>query len=157
MCIMLFLPVATSSFYFILFWKMCVVCHACVVFKFDCYYFWDNDGSHSLQLHFEDSNAPSGESGGINYRPDGTPTKVGLWMFMVRGRCLVYLPGNSCSYDEGTARYNGSMSKLKHRQSWFKPYDGFRIYMLNDSTTGNELLVCFFSLLKFTNFPCYML
>lgn len=89
-----------------------------------------------VQLHFEDSDTPLGESGGINYRPDGTPTKVGLWMLMVQDRCLIYLPGNKCAYDEGTARYNGKMSRLKHRQNSFKPYDGFRIYMLNDSTTG---------------------
>lgn len=40
------------------------------------------------------------------------------------------------SFDEGTAKYGGKMSKLKHRQSRFKPYDGIRVYMLNDSETG---------------------
>ena len=88
------------------------------------------------QLHFEDSDAPFGEHGGTNYRPDGTPTKVGHWMLLVRGRCMVFLPGNVTSYDEGTARYGGKQSKLKHKQSHFKPYDGIRIYMLNDSKTG---------------------
>ena len=86
--------------------------------------------------------APCGENGGTDYRPDGTPTKVGLWMLLVQGRCKVYLPGNWVSYDEGTARYNGRMSHLKHRQSRYKPYDGIRIYMLNDSLTGNNMFVC---------------
>ena len=88
------------------------------------------------QLHFEDSFAPRGTNGGgTDYRPDGTPTKVGLWMLMVRGRCMCYLPGNYMSYDEGTAKYGGRMTRYKHRQQ-HKPYDGIRIYMLNDSLTG---------------------
>ena len=91
-------------------------------------------------MHFEDSDAPLGENGGINYRPDGTPTKVGRWMLMVNEQCKIYLPGNKFAFDEGTARYNGRMSKLKHRQSWYKPYDGIRVYMLNDSKTGS----CFY-------------
>ena len=85
------------------------------------------------KLHFEDSWAPQGEK---DYRPDGTPTKVGLWMEMVRERCMQYLPGNNVSFDEGTAKYSGRMSKLKHKQSRYKPYDGIRVYMLNDSATG---------------------
>ena len=93
------------------------------------------------QLHFEDSLAPFGEDGGTNYRPDGTPTKVGAWMEMVRARCMVYLPGNKMSFDEGTARYGGRMSRLKHKQSRYKPYDGIRVYMLNDSNTGNKFFV----------------
>lgn len=67
-------------------------------------------------------------------------------MLKVNDRCRIYLPGNKCSFDEGTARYNGKMSRLKHRQSWYKPYDGIRIYMLNDSRTGKflfEHIVCF--------------
>ena len=62
-------------------------------------------------------------------------------MLVVNKRCGVYIPGNWMSYDEGTARYNGRMSKYKHRQSWYKPYDGIRVYMLNDSLTG-LFLVC---------------
>ena len=92
-----------------------------------------------MQLHFEDSSEPLGETGGTNYRPDGTPTKVGLWMQMVQQRCLSYLPGNNMSYDEGTACYNGKNTKMKHRQSRYKPYDGIRVYMLNDSVTGTYL------------------
>ena len=91
----------------------------------------------AVQLHFEDSLAPFGDDGAArNYRPDGTPTKVGAWMLLVKGRCMVFLPGNRMSFDEGTARYNGRMSRLKHKQSRYKPYDGIRIYMLNDSATG---------------------
>lgn len=89
------------------------------------------------KLHFEDSTAPFGEQGGINYRPDGTPTKVGMWMLLVRQRCMVFLPGNNLSYDEATARYGGRMTRMKHKQSRYKPYDGIRIYMLNDSATGS--------------------
>ena len=55
---------------------------------------------------------------------------------MVRLVCMKYLPGNKMSYDEGTARYCGRMTHLKHKQSRYKPYDGIRIYMLNDSKTG---------------------
>lgn len=96
------------------------------------------------QLHFEDSLAPFGDDGGKNYRPDGSPTKVGMWMEMVRCRCMVYLPGNKMSFDEATARYGGRMSRLKHKQSRYKPYDGIRVYMLNDSETGTIviLLLC---------------
>ena len=90
----------------------------------------------NIQLHFEDSLAPCGETGGTDYRPDGTPTKVGLWMLMVRDRCMVYLPGNWLSFDEGTAKYNGRMTNMKHLQSRYKPYNGIRVYMLNDSITG---------------------
>ena len=79
---------------------------------------------------------PFGRFGGTNYRPDGTPTKVGLWLSMVRLACMIYLPGNKMSYDEGTAKYTGKMTRMKHRQSRYKPYDGIRIYMLNDSRTG---------------------
>ena len=57
-------------------------------------------------------------------------------MQLVLARCMSYLPGNKMSFDEGTAKYGGKMSKLKHRQSRFKPYDGIRVYMLNDSETG---------------------
>ena len=49
---------------------------------------------------------------------------------------MVFLPGNRMSFDEGTTRYNGRMPRLKHKQSRYKPYDGIRIYMLNDSATG---------------------
>jgi len=81
--------------------------------------------------------APRGHLGGTDYRPDGTPTKVGLWMLLVRAQCMIYLPGNLFSFDEGTAKYGGRMTSLKHKQSRYKPYDGIRIYMLNDSITGN--------------------
>ena len=47
-----------------------------------------------------------------------------------------YIPGENLSYDEGTAKYTGKFSKLKHRQNHCKPYDGIRVYMLNDSKTG---------------------
>ena len=81
--------------------------------------------------------------GGVNYRPDDTPTKVGMWILLVQDRCLVYLPDNKFSYDEGTAKYSGRMSLLKHKQPRFKPYDGIRVYMLNDSTTGICLEILF--------------
>ena len=92
-----------------------------------------------MQLHLEDSANPCGINGGVNFRPDGSPTKVGLWLRLVQQRCLSYLPGNDMSYDEGTAKYNGRMTKYKHRQSWFKPYDDIRVYMLNDSETGTSV------------------
>ena len=79
---------------------------------------------------------PLGEFGGTNYRPDGTPTKIGLWLMMVRLVCMQYLSDNKMSYDEGTAKYCGRMTHLKHKQSRYEPYDGIRIYMLNDSKTG---------------------
>ena len=88
------------------------------------------------QLHLEDSDNPYGRGGGVNYRPDGAPTKVGQWMYLVQQRCMSYLPSNNMSYDEGTARYSGRMCRYKHRQSRYKPYDGIRIYMLNESRTG---------------------
>lgn len=50
---------------------------------------------------------------------------------------MQYLPGNEMSYDEGTAKYCGRMTKYKHKQSRYKPYDGIRVYMLNDSRTGS--------------------
>ena len=53
------------------------------------------------------------------------------------------MPGNKMGFDEDTARYNGRMIKLKHRQSRYKPYDGIRIYMLNDSQTGKHLFIVF--------------
>ena len=57
-------------------------------------------------------------------------------MLMVQTKCMQYIPDANMSFDEGTARYNGKFSKLKHRQSRYKPYDGIRVYMLNDSETG---------------------
>ena len=60
-------------------------------------------------------------------------------MMQVRLRCMEYIPGNLLSFDEGTAKYGGRMTNLKHRQNRFKPYDGIRIYMLNDSKTGMSL------------------
>ena len=58
-------------------------------------------------------------------------------MSMVRQKCMGYLPGNKLSYDEGTAKYNGHMNKMKHRQSRWKAYDDFRVYMINDNRTDN--------------------
>ena len=93
------------------------------------------------QLHLEDSDNPFGRGdGAFNYRPDGGPSKVAQWMYLVRQRCMSYLPYNNMSFDEGTARYTGRMTSYKHRQSRYKPYDGIRIYMLNESKTGLMLL-----------------
>ena len=90
--------------------------------------------------------APFGDerSGARNYRPDGSPTKVGAWMLLINDRCMVFMPGNKMGFDEDTARYNGRMIKLKHRQSRYKPYDGIRIYMLNDSQTGKHLFIVYY-------------
>ena len=53
-----------------------------------------------------------------------------------RRRCCLFIPEPDLSYDEATAKYAGRMTKLKHLQSKYKPYDGIRIYSLNGSKTG---------------------
>ena len=89
------------------------------------------------QLHFEDSADPRGVKfvGSVDYRPNGVP-KVGLLLELGRQRYLLFMPDDDCSYDEATARYGGSMTKLKHLQSKYKPYDGVRVYCLNGSKTS---------------------
>ena len=89
------------------------------------------------QLHFEDSMDVRGEKyeGSVDYRPNGVP-KVGLLLEMFRTRCMLFRPESSLSYDEATAKYGGRMTKLKHLQSKYKPYDGVRIYSLNGSKSG---------------------
>ena len=89
------------------------------------------------QLHFEDADDVRGEkfAGSVDYRPNLVP-KVGLLLECCRRRCVLFRPGRDLSYDEATARYGGRMTKLKHLQSKYKPYDGVRIYSLNESTSG---------------------
>lgn len=89
------------------------------------------------QLHFEDNSDPRGNKfeGSTDYRPNGVP-KVGLLLEFFRRRCMLFLPESDMSYDEATAKYGGKMTKLKHVQSRYKPYDGIRIYSLNGSKTG---------------------
>ena len=85
--------------------------------------------SFMRQLHFEDSSDPCGKKfeGSTDYRPNGVP-KVGLLLELFRRRCCLFRPEESASYDEATAKYGGRMTKLKHLQSKYKPYDGIRLY-----------------------------
>ena len=89
------------------------------------------------QLHFEDSSDPFGVKYeySTNYRPNLVP-KCGLLLEHFRRRCCLFIPERNLSYDEATAKYTGRMTKLKHLQSKYKPYDGVRIYSLNGSKTG---------------------
>ena len=89
------------------------------------------------QLHFEDSADPRGEKfeGSTDFRPNGVP-KVGQLLELFRRRALLFMPEENASYDEATAKYGGSMTKLKHVQTRYKPYDGIRLYCLNGSKTG---------------------
>ena len=89
------------------------------------------------QLHFEDSTDPLGSKYeySTNYRPNGVP-KVGLYVEHFRRHCCLFIPERNLSFDEATAKYTGRMTKLKHLQSKYKPYDGIRVYSLNGSKTG---------------------
>ena len=89
------------------------------------------------QLHWEDSTDPLGKKYeySTNYRPNGVP-KVGLLLEHFRQRCVLFIPERNLSFDEATAKYTGRMTKLKHLQSKYKPYDGIRLYSLNGSKTG---------------------
>ena len=89
------------------------------------------------QLHWEDSTDPFGSKYeySTNYRPNGV-AKVGLLLEHFRRRCCLFIPEHNMSFDEATAKYTGRMTKMKHLQSKYKPYDGIRIYSLNGSKTG---------------------
>ena len=89
------------------------------------------------QLHYEDSTDPKGTryDYSVNYRPNGVP-KCGLMMEHFRRRSCLFRPEPDMSFDEATAKYSGRMTKLKHLQSKYKPYDGIRLYSLNGSKTG---------------------
>ena len=93
--------------------------------------------SFMRQLHFEDNADPRGLKfvGSVDYRPNGVP-KVGLLLELGRRRYLLFMPEDDTSYDEATAKYGGSMTKLKHLQTKYKPYDGIRVYCLNGSKTA---------------------
>jgi hypothetical protein len=89
------------------------------------------------EVHFEDSADPRGKKfpHSTNYRPNGVP-KVGLLLEKFRQRCLLFCPEENLSFDEATAKYGGRMTRMKHLQSKYKPYDGIRIYSLNGSKSG---------------------
>ena len=89
------------------------------------------------QLHFEDGQDPFGERypHSINYRPNGVP-KVGLYAEKFRRQCVLFRPSKDLSFDEATAKYGGRMTRLKHLQTRYKPYDGIRVYSLNASDSG---------------------
>lgn len=89
------------------------------------------------QLHYEDSTDPKGKryDYSVNFRPNGVP-KCGLLLEHFRRRSCLFRPETDLSFDEATAKYAGRMTKLKHLQSKYKPYDGIRLYSLNGSKTG---------------------
>ena len=89
------------------------------------------------QLHFEDGQDPFGKRypHSVNFRPNGVP-KVGLYAEKFRRQCVLFRPYRDLSFDEATAKYGGRMTRLKHLQTRYKPYDGIRLYSLNSSDSG---------------------
>lgn len=69
-------------------------------------------------------------------RGDTNVPKVGKLLELFRRNCESFFPEANLDIDEATAKYGGRMTRLKHLQSKYKPYDGIRIYCVNGSRTS---------------------